>query len=68
MPLKSHIPDKPLPANTARELDTLVYLCNRENVKSTFNVDQRQIYLLFDRFNILKSGWSDRLLLSKMAR
>jgi len=38
MPLECHIPDKPLPANAAREFDTFIYFCYRENVKSMYKV------------------------------
>lgn len=56
MPLERHIPDKPLPANAAREFDAFIYFCYRKNVKFS------------DGFNILKIRRSDRLLLSKGTR
>lgn len=53
MPLEWHVPDKPLSTYAAREFDTFVYLCYRENIE------------FFDGFDILKIRRSDRLLLSK---
>ena len=38
MPLKCHIPDKPLSTNAAREFDAFVNLCYSENVKSIYKV------------------------------